>query len=90
MSQLTVDELKTATRLRRKIYQDHAAGCCWHIVLDDGNLEDSSVVFCIQQAKQRGCTFCMDLGPLVKRMSRTQRAKLSTGGYNKLLDAPSS
>lgn len=51
-------------------------GCCLHIVLDDGNCEDSSVDFCIQWALDRSCTGCVTLGRLLRRMSWTQRQKV--------------
>ncbi len=58
------------------LYERHCAGCCFHIVLDDGNVEDSSVEFCMQFAAENECSECMALGPLLLRMSRTQRSKL--------------
>ena len=48
-----------------------------HNVLDDGNLEDSSVAFCIAEAERDGCQPCLTLGKLLLRMSKTQRRKLS-------------
>lgn len=37
-----------AVELIRQIYQHHAAGCCWHVVLDDDNWD--SIEFCKQYA----------------------------------------
>lgn len=51
-------------------------GCCLHNVLDDGNIEDSSVVFCLEWAKEQGHPKCIELAELLVRMSKTQRNKL--------------
>jgi hypothetical protein len=45
-----------AAEIIQRIYAHHAAGCCWHVVLDDGNWE--SIEFCREWAlktdEQRG------------------------------------
>lgn len=62
--------------LAQEIYRRHAAGCCWHITLDDGNCDDVSVQFCANEAKRKSCEPCMALAPLMKAASRTQRGRL--------------
>jgi len=62
--------------LVRELYSRHGAGCCLHIVLDDGNVMDDDVRFCIEWADKEGCKPCAELGQLLLRMSRTQRKKL--------------
>ena len=60
------------------------AGCVGghlHIVLDDGNVEDGHVAFCLTKAQEDGCTTCITLAGLLMRMSKTQRSKLSEGAY---------
>lgn len=52
------------------------AGGCLHIVLDDGNVEDHSVAFCVDYAMENDCNQCESLARLLMRMSRTQRLKL--------------
>jgi hypothetical protein len=47
-----------------------------HIVLDDGNVEDSNVQFCLQEAIKDHCATCIRLAELLLLMSKTQRAKL--------------
>ena len=86
---LTDAEKVQAHRLRERIYARHAAGCCWHITLDDGNVGDSSVEFCIKYAEENPCGHpeCRELGPLMRRMSLTQRLKMYRGGYPKLAQA---
>lgn len=51
-------------------------GCCLHIVLDDGNVDDKSVDFCLRTALMRGHPECERLALLLRRMSKTQRLKL--------------
>ena len=58
----------------------HYRHCAWgslHIVLDDFNLEDQHVKFCIQYAKEQGDTEGAELGELLLQMSETQRAKVA-------------
>lgn len=61
------------------IYARHSAGCCWHLVLDDGNVDDSAVEFCVNYAKtNRDCetpVACCQLGGLMVRASMTQRKR---------------
>lgn len=58
------------------IYARHLAGCCWHVVLDDGNYD--SAAFCIEYARKEGHADCRALADLVEQgVTRTQLAKLS-------------
>lgn len=63
----------------REIYSspDGGSGCCLHIVLDDGNVHDDSVRFCIDWAHRREHHKCQKLATLLLCMSKTQRSKLS-------------
>lgn len=54
----------------------NGAGGSLHIVLDDGNISDDHVRFCIKWAEERGDTSGVELGNLILRMSKTQRKKL--------------
>jgi hypothetical protein len=72
------DRLKSWREMQplvKAIYARHGAGCCWHVVLDDGNVGDDSVRFCIQEAQRNNCDCCKLLIPLMLRASRTQRLK---------------
>jgi hypothetical protein len=60
----------------RAYYNDHAAGGSLHIVLDDGNLEDGNIQFCIEWAEEHGDAAGAALGRLLLEMTRTQRAKV--------------
>src|SRR5574342_921951 len=55
------------------------AGCCLHIVLDDCNVEDGCVQFCLEYAQKNGHPDCIALAELLMQMSKTQRRKLATG-----------
>ena len=50
-----------------------------HIVLDDGNLANHHVDFCLLSAMSEKCATCTELAHLLMAMSRTQRAKLYKG-----------
>lgn len=52
------------------------AGCCLHILLDDGNVDQSSADFCYGVAVGREHQDCEDLARLIRRMSATQRHRL--------------
>lgn len=54
----------------------NGAGGSLHIVLDDGNVEDSHVDFCIQFAIEREDPFGKWLARVLRLMSTTQRKKL--------------
>lgn len=47
-----------------------------HIVLDDGNIENCHVTWCIKYAQERGDTEGAELGKILLSMSETQRRKL--------------
>lgn len=47
-----------------------------HIVLDDGNVENHSVEYCIDYAEEKGDQEGAELGRILLQLSRTQRLKL--------------
>lgn len=51
--------------LSREIYRHHPCGCCWHIVLDDGNVRASDVAFCRKWAAEHECLLCVYFGTRV-------------------------
>ncbi len=56
-----------------------------HIVLDEGNVNDEHVDMCIAQARDTSDHCAQALGWVLRRMSKTQRRKLSAlvvAGYN--------
>lgn len=78
MSKLTIPEVveRFAGYIRK-----HPAWSCLHIVLDDGNIGNDSIEFCIGCAEREGDTEAVELGQLLLRMSKTQRLKLPSAVY---------
>lgn len=66
------------------LYASHSAGCCLHIVLDEGNIDDGSVQFCIDHAAEQGHDACKKLAELLLKMSKTQRRKLGARAAEKM------
>lgn len=62
----------------QKLYSRHGAGCCLHVVLDDGNVKDDDVKFCIEEAQTKGHQDCLELAKILLEMSKTQRKKLGS------------
>ena len=48
-----------------------------HIVLDDQNVNDGHVAFCLEEARKDQCRTCTHLAETLLRMSRTQRLRLA-------------
>ena len=57
-----------------------AAGGNLHVVLDDSNLDDSSISFCLERAHEAGDADGVVLAEKLLALTRTQRRRLS---YNK-------
>lgn len=55
-----------------------------HIVLDDDNVGDDSVRFCIEYAKEKGDAEGQRLAEILLTMSRTQRLRLPFAVYEKI------
>ena len=55
---------------------ENAAWGSLHIVLEDDNVDDSSVRYCIDYALERGDKEGAELAKILLRMSKTQRLKL--------------
>jgi len=54
-----------------------AVGCCLHVVLEDFNLDDASMQFCIDWAANAEHHHCSTLADLLWRMSPTQRGRVA-------------
>jgi len=52
-----------------------------HIVLDDGNVKDSHVLLCIEDAEKSGDSYGAELGRTLMRMTKTQRLEVYRGLY---------
>jgi hypothetical protein len=58
----------------------HAANSSWgslHIVLEDLNLKNNSVLYCINAAQEKGDREGEDLAWILLSMSKTQRKKIA-------------
>lgn len=68
-----------ALPLVRAVYSQPwgGVGCCLHVVLDDGNYEDSIVAFCYETAVKAEHRKCIDAASMLLKMSKTQRAKVA-------------
>ncbi len=62
----------------KSIYTRHCAGCCLHIVLDDTNVADGHVEFCLEKARERGHADCITAAEMLLAMTTTQRRKAAT------------
>ncbi len=58
------------------LYRRNGAGCCWHVVLDDGNTAKHFVLSTVEGGVC-GAPECMRLAELLPSMSVTQVTKLS-------------
>lgn len=59
------------------VYRRHGAGCCLHIVMDDGNVGDGSARFSLALAQVKGHADCIAAAEMLVQMSKTQRRKIA-------------
>lgn len=59
----------------------NCSGGSLHIVLEDGNIEDSHVRFCIEFAREEGDPDGVALAETLLSMSKTQRKRLSRESF---------
>lgn len=62
--------------LVREIYERHCAGCCLHIVTDDGNVEQHSAESCVEWAREQGHEDCLRAAEILAQMTPTQRRRV--------------
>jgi hypothetical protein len=60
----------------RDYLRENAAWGSLHIVLEDGNIKDSHVEYCIQHARDIGDMVGVTLGGHLLKMSKSQRLSL--------------
>lgn len=60
----------------REIYGRHCAGCCCHIVTDDGNYEQEHADWCLQYAREKQHTDCIAALEMLVQMTDTQRRQV--------------
>lgn len=73
-------DVPTAINMAREYYNKpgnpHVGGGSLHIVLDDGNITNNDILFCIKWAKERNDQDGVALGEYLLTLSKTQRKKL--------------
>jgi len=58
----------------KALYGRNAVGCCLHITLDDGNIRDTDVDFCIMQAIDNDHKECENLARALRALNMHKRA----------------
>lgn len=76
MQNLNKPTVSEVLPLVRDYYKDNHIGGCLHIVLDDGNISDSDVKYCLEYSKQQNDSRAIKLAELLLQMSKTQRKKI--------------
>jgi hypothetical protein len=71
----TVPEVLALVRAYYALPGNAAGGNC-HLVLDDGNVEDGNIRFCLEACEAEGDAPGARLMGLMLRMTRTQRNKV--------------
>ena len=66
--------------LVREYYLKHPVGGNLHIVIDDGNVDDKYVKFCLEQATSQNDSGGIAIACLLLMMSKTQRRKIYLSG----------
>jgi hypothetical protein len=59
----------------------NGVGGDYHIVLDDDNVENSHVEYCLNEARKKKDKLGIKIGGMLMKMSKTQRRKLSGLSY---------
>jgi hypothetical protein len=83
---ISIEKLRRVRDLYYAVYDSDGggAGCCLHIVLDDGNIQDDHVQYCLEKARLANHPNCVALAEALLSMSKTQRLKLGRHGYDNL------
>jgi hypothetical protein len=71
----SVEKIITVIHLAREYYRQpgNLAGGSLHIVLDDGNLDDSDILFCIEYAKKEKDELGVQLGEHLLSLNEDER-----------------
>ena len=71
--------VKTTMNIKRaldQLYTRRGSGCCLHAVVDDFNIGDSALDFCIQLAEEKGCSECLRLAKVFRALSLRERSEV--------------
>ncbi len=66
--------------LVQAVYARHAAGCCLHVMIDDGNVADVFATGALVEAYARGHADCIAAAEILAQMTTTQRRKVAGSG----------
>jgi hypothetical protein len=67
-----------------KVLSRDPSGCCLHIVLDDGNTDDSHVEFCRKYADECGHDDCVDVADALLGITQSNRESLYARSWQTL------
>lgn len=73
MNRPTVPEVQS---LVAQIYERNSVGCCLHIALEDGNLKERHLQFCLQTAIDARHPDCQKVARKMLQMSASQRRRV--------------
>jgi hypothetical protein len=68
-----------ARALLDSIYDRSVVGCCLHVVVDDGNIEDHNIWFVLRVAVEAGHADCIHLAWWLNSLSRDERDRFVNG-----------
>jgi len=74
------EHVLAAIRAARRVYETSPTGCCLHITLDDGNVEDHSLDFCHEEATKKNHKECLVAVATLRPLSINMR-KLVYGAH---------
>lgn len=60
----------------RKIYEEHPAGCCLHLALDDGNMRNDHLAVCLAAAIESEHGRCKRVAEALFALPMLERAAL--------------
>lgn len=84
---VAMNDVELVIKLLREVYKDSAAGCCWHILADDGNIERGHVRFCVAECLKHDHPHCRAVMGPMSRLTYTQRAEVYDR-YDEYMYAP--
>ncbi|MBX4215763.1 hypothetical protein KW797_02350 [Candidatus Parcubacteria bacterium] len=81
---VTVSDTEKRVRLAalvRSLYARSCVGCCLHVVLDDGNIEDDDVAWSRDLAIERSCQECAVIADLLAEFTDAERWAIYKSGW---------
>jgi hypothetical protein len=72
----TISKIDAAVEALKAVYKRHCAGCCLHILADDGNIEQSHASWCAGYAAATGHKDCIAAADLLENMTDPERGSV--------------